>query len=140
VVREDHLPGNGDVENPIVPRQEHRLRPRLPLDRGRQPGGPIPVASLEAVARTVYEEVRADAMQVPRTTQEQGSDRGPSAERESSWRGGVFEIKERAGANPPGLVTSTDAEIGRPGRQEPRGFVNIPGQVITTSIVTPAAT
>jgi len=79
-------------------------------------------------------------MQVPRTTQEQGSDRGPSAERESSWRGGVFEIKERAGANPPGLVTSTDAEIGRPGRQEPRGFVNIPGQVITTSIVTPAAT
>jgi len=40
----------------------------------------------------------------------------------------VFEIKERAGANPPGLVTSTDAEIGHPGRQEPRGFMNIPGQ------------
>jgi len=39
----------------------------------------------------------------------------------------VFEIKERAGANPPGLVTSTDAEIGHDGRQEPRGFVNNAG-------------
>jgi hypothetical protein len=44
-----------------------------------------------------------------------------------SCRGSVFEIKERAGANPRGLATSTNAEIGHDARQELVAFMNSSG-------------
>ena len=66
-------------------------------------------------------------MQMAGTRQQQGFDCVAPVQVQGSCRVSVYEIKERAGANPPGLVTSTDAEIGPDGRQKPRGFVNRSG-------------
>ena len=83
----------------------------------------------------------------------QGKETASAAQLARSCRGSVFEIKERAGANPRGLATSTlrptpvgerrsrartgsrlrgslrssDAEIGHDGRQELVEFMNCSG-------------